>query len=301
MVFCHEGKIIVFLDYHSSETSANVLLSLCIQLLKEMKAVANCKVIIGTGQVCSDLAQIAQSYQQAVASLFESFVAGKENIVYQASGDIIKTSSSDIEKINLMLKSVEAGEEQQIFHELDSFLHRMSRADLPAQSMNALYEGIFKLYKEETLQSSITQYARLKSIPFGSIEQLKGNMHEMIQSIIKNRDGLKLAEYSYPVRKVLEYIHTHYSEDISLNSICEHFNKNASYLSKIFKKNTGSTITDYVNGIRIDKAKQLLMESNHHIYQVSSLVGFNNSKYFNKVFREMTGRTPTEFREDNLA
>ena len=69
---------------------------------------------------------------------------------------------------------------------------------------------------------------------------------------------------------------------------------NSSYLSRIFHEETGSTLTEYLNRIRVEKAKELLYEK-HHLKEVVSLCGFKRYSYFLKIFKEYTDMTPKEF------
>ena len=73
---------------------------------------------------------------------------------------------------------------------------------------------------------------------------------------------------------------------------------NKSYLGTIFKKETGSTIPQYINEVRVEKSKLLLLEENLSIVEIASLCGFEGQSYFTKVFREIVGMTPKKYREE---
>lgn len=65
----------------------------------------------------------------------------------------------------------------------------------------------------------------------------------------------------------------------------------------MFKSSTGKTINNYVNNLRIEASKKMLLETNLHISQIADNCGFNDSKYFCKVFGKYVNLTPTEFRK----
>ena len=67
------------------------------------------------------------------------------------------------------------------------------------------------------------------------------------------------------------------------------------YLSRCFKKYTGTTITDYVNDIRLAKVQQLLTEGNISITKIAEITGFNSRAYLERVFKKKMGKTPKEF------
>ncbi len=99
------------------------------------------------------------------------------------------------------------------------------------------------------------------------------------------------------IKKVYEYIRKNYMLKISLNGISEDVNLSVSYLSKIFKEETGKSISETINTVRIENAKLLLLNNNIALIEVSFLAGFEDQSYFTKVFKRNTGITPGKFRE----
>lgn len=98
------------------------------------------------------------------------------------------------------------------------------------------------------------------------------------------------------VKVIKEYIHNNYSKNITLNELANIAYVHPTYISKIFKKETGKNLTDYILEYRIKKSKQLLKDNQYKIYEVAQLSGFKDSKYFGNVFKSATGVTPSEYR-----
>lgn len=98
------------------------------------------------------------------------------------------------------------------------------------------------------------------------------------------------------LNQIIEYIHEHYDQDISLSELAEKFHMNYSYLSWYFKHRTNENLTAYINKIRIEKAKELLRYTDDTISQISAKIGFSEHNYFSKVFKKFTGITPVEYR-----
>ncbi|QJD82041.1 response regulator transcription factor [Cohnella herbarum] len=100
------------------------------------------------------------------------------------------------------------------------------------------------------------------------------------------------------VETVKQYIHQHFSEELELNKLAEEVYLTPSYLSKLFKTETGETITDFLISVRIDRAKDWLREKNAlKTYEVGERVGYADPAYFNKVFKKVVGCTPKEFKD----
>lgn len=98
---------------------------------------------------------------------------------------------------------------------------------------------------------------------------------------------------------ILQYIQHNYQENLKLNTIAELFGYNSSYLGKIFNKETGKTFNSYIDEIRIENSKRLLLDHEYKVYEISQLVGYTNVDYFHKKFKKYAGMSPAEFRRAN--
>lgn len=122
-------------------------------------------------------------------------------------------------------------------------------------------------------------------------------MKEMIHKyclLVKNHS---LKGYSFLVRKVITRINADLTADLSLKAQAEALNVNASYLSALFKKETGTTLTEYVNRKRIEHAILLLNTTDMQIQVIAQYCGISDVNYFTKTFKKIIGKTPTEYRE----
>ncbi|MDF2513281.1 MAG: AraC family transcriptional regulator, partial [Herbinix sp.] len=88
--------------------------------------------------------------------------------------------------------------------------------------------------------------------------------------------------------------------DLSLNAISEELNVNASYLSNLFKKEIGSTLTEYVNRKRVEHGILLLNSTKLQIQTIAQYCGIPDLNYFTKIFKKNIGKTPREYRTDIL-
>ncbi len=95
---------------------------------------------------------------------------------------------------------------------------------------------------------------------------------------------------------IVDYLSEHYSEKFAMGDLCQRVGMTDSSFSRYFRRATGNSFTDFVNRLRINKACQLLMETDRYVTNVCYDVGFNNVANFNRRFREVKGMTPKEFR-----
>ena len=104
------------------------------------------------------------------------------------------------------------------------------------------------------------------------------------------------SDYSELSQKIIHYLESHYSEDLSLDTLAQAMDYNKSYLCVAFKKDTHLTILDCLNTIRIRKAAELIVYSDHSLTQVSEMCGFASVSHFNRVFLKYAGITPGQCR-----
>ena len=114
--------------------------------------------------------------------------------------------------------------------------------------------------------------------------------------------GLKTGEpaldqKNYLIREAADYIRQNLSRgDISLDEIADHLLISKSYLCRLFQKNLGISVQQYIHHTRIEQAKEYLNDFRLKIYEVAELTGFNSSTHFNIVFKKIMRCTPAEYR-----
>ncbi|NRF70243.1 AraC family transcriptional regulator [Aquincola sp. S2] len=98
------------------------------------------------------------------------------------------------------------------------------------------------------------------------------------------------------IHELIAYVNEHCAEPLALPALCRRFAMSESRFTRLFRRATGHTLTDFVNRLRINRACQLLMDTQLFVTGICYEVGFNNVANFNRRFLEIKGMTPTEFR-----
>ena len=102
------------------------------------------------------------------------------------------------------------------------------------------------------------------------------------------------------VQRALQYVQEHIYMDISQENTANHLYVSPSYLSRIFRKQTGESYVQHVTRLKMEKAIELLKDPQYRAYQVGEMLGYNTPKYFAKLFQAYTGMTPTAYRKKVL-
>lgn len=108
-------------------------------------------------------------------------------------------------------------------------------------------------------------------------------------------------EYSKTVNEVINYIHSHLEEPLSLSLIAEHFHKNASTLSASFSQNTGISLSNYIQQVKMEKACEYFKSTKLSVSEVALAVGFQDFAYFSRIFKKHTGSAPKKYRDKQIS
>ena len=131
-----------------------------------------------------------------------------------------------------------------------------------------------------------------------SLEEMKGWLKDLCRDIL---DYVVAEQEDYQAgqaKGAVAYIENHYADgDISLKKICKDLCMSVSYFSQIFKEETGTTFVDYLTGLRMEKAKDLLRNTSDKTYEIAAAVGYKDAHYFSLVFKKQVGMTATAFRD----
>jgi AraC-like DNA-binding protein/ligand-binding sensor protein len=116
-------------------------------------------------------------------------------------------------------------------------------------------------------------------------------------SIVGNQFVMQSANAEPPfIKRSREFIEANHAQELSLGQVAKAVHASSFYFCKMFKKFTGLNFTDYVSRVRIEKAKNLLLNPNLRVSEIAYEVGFQSLTHFNRVFKRVTGMAPTEYR-----
>jgi YesN/AraC family two-component response regulator len=135
---------------------------------------------------------------------------------------------------------------------------------------------------------------------FSSIEEQYDIMIKHI-SVTKKRIGNSRKTRNSIVRGAIDYIAENYCRDVSVPEIASELYVSHMYLSQLFRDVTGTSVINYIVKFRIEKAKEMLEESDRPIYGIAESVGFHDIKHFSKTFKKVVGTSPSAYRKQIMA
>jgi two-component system response regulator YesN len=201
-----------------------------------------------------------------------------------------------------MIKLMEAGDAagvgQQMHHMFDLLLSKepTSFSYVQAFGMSFLSELIRALKWGGKPDEEINILIWRQLLDCSSTAKIIEVLVEYVDRYMKADKDEHVKQQRNLIRKVATFIEERVHENWTVKQLSEQFNLNASYLSVLFKKEMGITISDYVQETRIRRARQLLQDPGIKIYEVAEQVGIQTSAYFTYLFKKIVGSTPQEFR-----
>ncbi len=224
--------------------------------------------------------------------------------IHQLKGE--EPASYPMEKEKALLKAVEKGDKALAQDLLNQLLgHIMFSTGYDFQQIKARTYGLMVLIgRSATDAGADPEYALsvgdegLKAISnFESGEQLCLWLSKTANSLMDKIFRYREAPHAAIIRRCTEYIEKNYQEPITLQSMSNVIYLSQAYISRIFRKETGYSFTDFLNRMRVERSKELLRSQSIRIADIAAAVGFEDQSYFTKVFKRHTGITPGHYRE----
>ncbi len=263
------------------------------------------------GSVVDELEHLHDSYAEALDLLEQRFWFGTNGIAWSANKRY-HDESEPIEQEPLPspqanewadrlyyavdIRSLEAAE--RVLSELMSVCHLagLVERDTKSLSSHVLSLALSRLPGSvagsgPAVQACLALIPELYSAPTAAsmIDLMLRGLEELLQSI----NGVS---HESVMKQMTDFIRRHYSDNLKLELLAEVFNYNSAYLGKMFKTYTGESFNHFLDGVRLDRAKELLAQG-MKVHKVASMVGYANVDYFHSKFKKYTGISPSAYRE----
>lgn len=215
--------------------------------------------------------------------------------------DMLETSRG---RKDALLQAVKSNDSRQIDEELELtklFLESLDGypmmfiqqllIDFVMSAAYALMEMGSKLQVEKVFAEMHLEMQRIESIQ-EAVAWFKNKLSYWLETMEEER-----SDHAGLMSHVLEYVNANYDREISLGGIAAELQLSIAYSSRLFKKSTGKNFMDYLIDLRIERAKQMLMDSAETVQRIGEKVGYMNTQSFIRIFKKNVGVTPGQYRE----
>lgn len=306
-----EGYLAILLNFVSvQENNFNTLLNSMELIRSSSLKTLGVSVTIGIGGIATNICECTSAYKKAKNMVSQRFVLGNNLVIHEKLLDdtLIGNVDYPIELEEKLIQSIRKNNIKD-FQDYLQLILKMIKKHNYHDASSIVFQTISVCIK--TFNDVISQDKRNSCVSFERILFIFSNIQtvddlvtllisqfEEYSKSLDEINALKNNKHYHIVNKTLEYIKEIYTDpNLTTESISASTGYTPYYFTKIFKEITGIHITDYINQLRIQKAKELLKTSNIKTSDISNMIGFTNISNFYLVFKKNVGLSPVAYKE----
>ena len=259
----------------------------------------------GVSSIASDKQLLQVSYNEALSALNKADSSGGLVFAGESLPEKTKPSSGNSEFKKQLLKKLEAGDSNGVKSFLELYTSELISQDLALDKFkNAFFELIVtannttkEKNKNFASQTFDNAFATLSSE--NDTKLIKDFTQKFLMECTAAVINIKIADENPIIKKVCDYADSHLEEELSLEQAAEIAGVSSFHLSKLFKEEKGETFINCISDKRLEKARQLLAETEFSIKEITAKVGYNDQNYFSRIFKSKYGLSPKEYRKIN--
>lgn len=257
----------------------------------------------GVSSITSDISQLQSSYNEALSVLNKVDAVG--GILFAGSEQIEdkKTVVASSEFKTQIINKISVGDSSGAKTFLELYTSDLLSAGFSLDIIkNKFFElivtaknttkDIIRNFESDTFDNAFSVLSTENDII-----RLKDYTQKMLFECCSAISNVNTQKNNPAIQKVCDYVDAHLQEDISLEQMAEYINVSSFYLSKLFKEEKGITFINFISDKRLEKARQLLEDTELSIKEITAEVGYNDQNYFSRIFKNKYGVSPKEYRK----
>lgn len=257
----------------------------------------------GVGRLYEGYSGLKQSYNEALSASSQiTYMTISMIRTYTQSDDNYSGFRYTINEENQLLNYLLQGDKTKALALFDKIINKNIEANTTSHGLKELYLQMYNTGIRVMNRRNLNIY-EVMGEEYNSISTHIGDLgnddlYHYIKTFFTNITvNNSKANKQSDLSSMKQYLDDHYMKEIYLDSIAEYFGKSSKYMSKYIKQTLGISFQDYISGLRIEKAKELLSTTKKSVNAIALEVGFNSRHPFIRKFKILEGVTPTEYRK----
>lgn len=294
--------VLLFFNQDDKNSCINSIQNLITELNKYSQTEKEMDLIYGIGNLYDEIDGITYSYTEAIQSLYYSYLGKKSNWFHElpkSCGIYYYPTELEIKFIHTV-KNCEKKEANRILKDIyyENFIRKSLTADMLSQLVSDIVGTILKIIDQVNYPANMEQV--LYNV--NSKSNLQDYYEKIIDTVEEICDYIKEKKSNYRGKlneDINAYIEKHLTNhELSLNTVAEVFGLTLTYLSKLFKEETGENFSTYVERKRVDYACMLIKENTLQVHEIADRVGYTNDTTFRRAFKRILGLSPREYKNE---
>jgi len=288
----------VFMDREGRDLRGRVEMFF-LTLHPELENRTGARVTMGVSRLTSRLS--ADCVSDARVALRQRYVQGRSNIYFYEDVAEMEFQPFPEAELELLRKCMEREDRAGVHRQLKRLLSEEQMEKRRAVYLHMLCVRIagmlMRLYNNmdsAMVNRLLSQISRMEMMAYHDVARM---LTELIDGCL-DRGGREMNTVS-KIGYATEYIRDHFNEDIVINDLAARLDMSPGYFSSVFKREVGQSTMQYVTGLRIERAKDYLANTQLSVAVISKNIGYADSQYFYRVFKKTTGMTPLQYRQEN--
>lgn len=260
--------------------------------------------LIAFGSAEPEFENVPSSYRNALLTLDYALLFPRERLLsYDAVASYAEREGALLADPEAYARLLLAHDEQALYRQIDEDFEAFARQEgvTPAELRNVAVEMVVQMKKllKDLKPSPVLSHAYHDAVNrifrSATLEQVKSHVRYVAAEVFQALSGRQ--DKSPVIRQIVEHIHSAYREDFSLKTLGQTYRIHPVYLGQLFHKEMNQSFSDYLNGYRIEKAKELMKDPSMKTHDIASAVGYWDAAHFYKHFKKYVGVPPSQYRK----
>ncbi|PWU70310.1 response regulator transcription factor [Gracilibacillus dipsosauri] len=292
-------QIPVFVKYQADNTGLTERENFARLMIRTMQhQLDNCQLCVGIGSVVANFQHFSKSYEQAIYTLeMVEKRSGSAYLVYSKQLEDKRKNFVPFDLEKDLLEAVKNGDTRKGLEVFEAYFQWIQKSvNYQIELIQKAMENLFIVLTRATKEFGFGEDVQMNFHPYETAMQVKQAAKAHLQTVMEEINKWRTNGVQGILIQVKGYLDSHYQDAVSLEGIAEKVGLSSYYLSKLFKEHFGVTFVEYLTNIRIQKAKDFLLDGSKPLKEIALDIGYKDPNYFSRVFKKEVGLSPSEYR-----